>query len=104
MFDCVGLTFSIFYRYGSPGNVVNKEYQQFAEWYLPTFTGGILEALLKVLDQYRNKIYVSPRVLTEILKYIKTAYVLSVALRLELLLIKFSFAFQCEPFVFLETH
>lgn len=72
--DSVELTLLLYcFRYGSPGNVVNKEYQQFAEWYLPTFTGGILEALLKVLDQYRNKIYVSPRVLTEILKYIKTA-------------------------------
>lgn len=62
-----------FERYGSPGHVVNKEYQKFAEWYLPTFTGGILESLLKVLDQYRNKVYVSHRVLTEILCYIKTA-------------------------------
>ena len=65
-----------FERYGSPGNVINKEYQKFAEWYLPTFTGGILESLLKLLDQYRNKIYVSPRVLAEVLSYIKTAYVL----------------------------
>lgn len=63
----------MFERYGSPGNVVNKEYQKFAEWYLPTFTAGILETLLKVLDQYRNKVYVSSRVLTEILNYIKTA-------------------------------
>lgn len=63
----------MFERYGSPGNVVNKEYQEFAEWYLPTFTTGILGALLKVLDQYRNKIYVSTRVLTEVLNYLKTA-------------------------------
>lgn len=63
----------MFERYGSPGNVVNKEYQPFAEWYLPTFTGGVLDALLKVLDSYRNKVYVSPRVITEILNYIKTA-------------------------------
>lgn len=63
----------MFERYGSPGNVVNKEYKEFAEWYLPTFTQGILEALLKTLDQYRNNIYVSNRVLTEILNYLKTA-------------------------------
>lgn len=62
----------MFERYGSPGNVVSREYQSFAEWYLPTFTNGILNAMLKVLDQYRNNIYVSPRVLTEILNYIKT--------------------------------
>lgn len=63
----------VFERYGSPGNEVGKEYEKFAEWYLPTFTNGILEALLKMLDQYRNKIYVSPRVMTEILNYLKTA-------------------------------
>lgn len=62
-----------FERYGSPGNVVNKEYQKFAEWYLPTFTGGILESLFKVLQQYGAGIYVSPRVLTEVLNYIKIA-------------------------------
>lgn len=62
-----------FERYGSPGNVVNKEYQKFAEWYLPTFSSRILESLLRVLDAYRNNIYVSPRVLTETLSYIKTA-------------------------------
>lgn len=83
VFDSAELTVIPFFRYGSPGNVVNKEYQQFAEWYLPTFTGGILEALLKVLDQYRNKIYVSPRVLTEILKYIKTAYAFPFAMCIE---------------------
>lgn len=62
-----------FDRYGSPGHVVNKEYQKFAEWYLPTFTGGILQSLLNVLKEYRNNVYVSPRVITEILHYIKTS-------------------------------
>jgi hypothetical protein len=35
--------------------------QEFAEWYLKTFSGGILMAMLKNLDQFRQKIYVSPR-------------------------------------------
>uniref|UniRef100_U5EWH1 Putative nuclear transport receptor ranbp7/ranbp8 importin beta superfamily n=1 Tax=Corethrella appendiculata TaxID=1370023 RepID=U5EWH1_9DIPT len=61
----------MFERYGSPGNVVAKEYDEFAEWFLPTFTNGILAVLLKTLDQYRNKIYVSPRVITDILNYLK---------------------------------
>lgn len=59
----------IFERYGSPG-VVSKEYREFADWYLKTFSGGILEVLLKILDQYRNKVYVSPRVLQQTLNYI----------------------------------
>lgn len=65
-----------FFSYGSPHNVISKEYQKFAEWYLPTFTTGVLEVLLKILDQYRNKVYVSPRVLTDILSYLKNASVM----------------------------
>ncbi|XP_032527964.1 importin-7 [Danaus plexippus] len=61
--------YRLFERYGSPVNV-RDEYVQFAEWYLTTFTGGILEVLLRVLDQYRNKIYVSPRVLQQTISYI----------------------------------
>lgn len=63
----------MFERYGSPNNCLSEKYQKFAEWYLPTFTAGVLEVQLKVLDQYRNKLYVSPRVLTNILSYLKTA-------------------------------
>ena len=53
-------TFIIFERYGSPGSVT-KEYKEFAEWFLKTFSGGILTSMLTNLDQYRQKIYVSPR-------------------------------------------
>ncbi|XP_024936416.1 importin-7 isoform X2 [Cephus cinctus] len=59
----------MFERYGSPGNVT-KEYKEFSEWYLQTFSGGILEVLLKILDQYRRKIYVSPRVVQQSINYI----------------------------------
>ncbi|XP_058126531.1 importin-7 [Anopheles ziemanni] len=63
----------MFERYGSPGNVISKEYKEFADWFLQTFTSGLLTVLLKILDQYRNKVYVSPRVMTNTLDYIKTA-------------------------------
>lgn len=62
------------FRYGSPGNVT-KEYKEFAEWYLKTFSAGILEVLLKILDQYRRKIYVSPRVIQQTINYINQGYV-----------------------------
>lgn len=65
----------MFERYGSPGNVVSKEYEPFSQWYLTTFSAGVLEVQLKVLDQFRNKVYVSPRVLTDILTYLKLAWV-----------------------------
>ncbi|CAH0401822.1 unnamed protein product [Chilo suppressalis] len=61
--------FRVFERFGSPVNT-RDEYVQFAEWYLTTFTRGILEVLLRILDQYRLKVYVSPRVLQLTLTYI----------------------------------
>lgn len=62
----------MFERYGSPGKVI-KEYKDFSEWYLQTFSGGILEVLLKILDQYRRKVFVSPRVVQQSLNYINQA-------------------------------
>lgn len=58
-----------FDRYGSPGNVT-KEYQNFADFYLKTFSQGVLQELLALLDSYRNKQYVSPRVLQQIMNYL----------------------------------
>jgi len=63
----------MFERYGSPGNVVSKDYEKFAEWYLKTFSSGVLQVQLKTLDQFRQKLYVSPRVMTDILGYLKNA-------------------------------
>ena len=62
----------LFERYGSPGSVT-KEYKEFAEWYLKTFSGGILTSMLKNLDQFRRKMYVSPRVMQQALNYVNTA-------------------------------
>ena len=63
----------MFERYGSPGNVVSKEYEEFSKWYLNTFSTGVLQVQFKVLGEYRNKNYVSPRVLTDILNYMKNS-------------------------------
>ncbi len=41
--------------------------------YLSCSLGGILQVLLKVLDQYRRKVYVSPRVLQQTLNYVNGA-------------------------------
>lgn len=61
-----------FERYGSPGNVM-KEYTKFAEWYIKTFSAGILEVLLKLLNQYRNKEYITPRILQLTITYLSQA-------------------------------
>ena len=52
---------------------MTKEYKEFSEWYLKTFSSGILTSMLKNLDQYRRKLYVSPRVMQQALNYINTA-------------------------------
>ncbi|KFM76182.1 Importin-7, partial [Stegodyphus mimosarum] len=62
----------VFERYGNPGNVT-KEYKDFAVYYLKAYTAGILEVLLKLLDQYRQKVFISPRVLQLVLNYINEA-------------------------------
>jgi len=59
----------LFERYGSPGNVI-KEYKDMSEWYLKTFSCGVLNALLKLLEGYRQKVFVAPRVLQQSLNYI----------------------------------
>ncbi|XP_033645727.1 importin-7-like [Asterias rubens] len=61
----------VFERYGSPGNVV-KEYVKFSDWFLKTFSASTLRVLLVVLDQYRQKWYVAPRVLQQALNYVNT--------------------------------
>ncbi|GAB6021254.1 hypothetical protein CHUAL_003869 [Chamberlinius hualienensis] len=61
----------IFERFGSPGDV-SKEYRQFADYYLKQYSGGVLEALFKVLDEYRRRVYLSPRALQLTLNYINT--------------------------------
>lgn len=62
----------VFERYGTTGGVT-KEYKEFSEWYLKTFSGGIITVLLKILDQYRQRVYVAPRVLQETLAYLNLA-------------------------------
>ncbi|XP_029616953.1 importin-8 isoform X4 [Salmo trutta] len=59
----------LFERYGSPGNVT-KEYFEFADFFLKTYAVGIQQVLLKVLDQHRQKHYVTPHVLQKSLNYL----------------------------------
>nr|CAI5832904.1 unnamed protein product [Callosobruchus analis] len=66
------ILYRMFERYGSPGHVT-KEYSEFAEWYLQTFSQGILEVLLRVLDGYRGGHWVPPRVLQQTLNYLNQA-------------------------------
>ncbi|CAN7998754.1 unnamed protein product [Ixodes hexagonus] len=62
----------MFERYGSPGSVT-KEYGEFADFFLKAYSEGILQVVLKVLDQHRQKVYVSPRVLQHALNYLRHA-------------------------------
>ncbi|XP_037369985.1 importin-8 isoform X1 [Talpa occidentalis] len=67
----------LFERYGSPGNVT-KEYFEFSEFFLKTYAVGIQQVLLKILDQYRQKEYVAPRVLQQAFNYLNQGVVHSV--------------------------
>ncbi|XP_077356952.1 importin-8 isoform X2 [Festucalex cinctus] len=59
----------LFKRYGSPGNVT-KEYFEFADFFLKTYAVALQQVLLQVVDQYRHKQYVTPRVLQQCLNYL----------------------------------
>ncbi|XP_025407718.1 importin-7 isoform X2 [Sipha flava] len=61
--------YRIFERFGSPGSVA-QEYVHFATFYVKTFSTGVIEIVLRILDQYRNKVYVPPRVMQMGLNYL----------------------------------
>ncbi|XP_020831463.1 importin-8 isoform X2 [Phascolarctos cinereus] len=67
----------LFERYGSPGNVT-KEYIEFSEFFLKTYAVGIQQVLLKILNQYRQKEYVAPRVLQQTLNYLNQGVIHSI--------------------------
>lgn len=62
-----------FQRYGSPGHEINWDYKQFSKWYLVTFPRDMLQSFLNILKSHCNNVYVSPRVITDILNYMKIA-------------------------------
>ena len=70
----------VFDRYGSPGSA-NKEYKEFADWFIKTFSTGIITALFSILSSHAASAtdpskWVAPRVLQQTLNYISTAWVL----------------------------
>eukprot|EP00794_Sanderia_malayensis_P018281 gene18281-20104_t len=65
----VTVLFRIFERYGCPG-LVAKEYAGFADFYDKHFAESVMESMLKILDQYRRKEFVSPRVLQQTFNYL----------------------------------
>ncbi|XP_020624379.1 importin-7-like [Orbicella faveolata] len=60
----------LFERYGTPGSIT-KEYEQFSEYYCKSFAASVTQILLKVLDQYRRKVFVAPRVIQQTVNYLK---------------------------------
>lgn len=62
----------IFERYGSP-NSVQKEYKEFANWYIEFFSEKVIQTIIKILEQYALGQYVSPRVMQQALNYLNTA-------------------------------
>ncbi|XP_040569729.1 importin-7 [Lepeophtheirus salmonis] len=71
----------LFERFGSPGKV-GKDYVEFSQWYIKTFSHGILSSLFTLLDLYRSGVYVSPRVMQLTLNYLNTAVAHSLTWRI----------------------
>jgi hypothetical protein len=64
----------MFERYGTPSNA-GKEYTEFANFFLKGYANNILTSILKILEHYRNGVYVSPRVLQQAINYIEYSVV-----------------------------
>jgi hypothetical protein len=58
-----------FHRYGNPGKT-EQEYNEFSNWFLHTFSEGIIHAMLRILEQYCNKQYLPRRLLQMVLNCI----------------------------------
>jgi len=59
----------IFDRYGCP-STCNAEHKKFSQWYMRTFSEGINNVLLSIMNRYAEGEYISPRVMHLILSYI----------------------------------
>ena len=68
----INMAYRIFDRYGTPATV-QKDYKKFADWFINTFSQGIVTALLSILEQFGNGVYVTPRVLNLTLSYLNVA-------------------------------
>lgn len=63
----------IFERFGSPKEV-QKEYRAFANWYVQTFSAGIIQVILKTLDLYAQNVYFPNRVIQQCINYLNNWY------------------------------
>eukprot|EP00041_Stephanoeca_diplocostata_P015599 m.298645 g.298645 ORF g.298645 m.298645 type:complete len:1040 (-) comp20094_c0_seq2:338-3457(-) len=62
----------LFQRYGTVSQA-QEEYKSFAEVFSREYSAGVLEIMWNSIKQYRAGAYMSPRVVTEILRYIENA-------------------------------
>ncbi|XP_075231747.1 importin-8-like [Lycorma delicatula] len=58
--------------YGIPDNI-SKEYYEFSDWYVNTFSYIVIKVLMSILDQFNRNEYVSPRVMELTLDYLNLA-------------------------------
>ena len=65
----VTVLYKVFERYGCPGSE-EKEYNAFADFYDKHHSEKVTGLMLKVLDQFRRKEYVAPRILQQSLNYL----------------------------------
>lgn len=64
----------IFDRYATPQHA-NSEYKKFSVWYMKTFSVGIIQVILKTLDQYTQGVYYPNRIVQQCITYLTTGLV-----------------------------
>jgi len=66
----IRILYRMFERYGTPGSVM-KEYKQFAEFFLKTFSEGALQIVFKIMESFRRGDFVAEKVMRDALLYLK---------------------------------
>lgn len=64
-------------RHGAPANLQkdpSADKVEFANYYLKGFSGKVITIIFGLLEQYRQKIYVSPRIIQLSLNYLRERY------------------------------
>lgn len=66
------ILYRMFERYGSPGGVT-KDYKDFAQYYLNTYSQGALDVVFKIMDAYRKGNFVAEKVMRDAILYLRNA-------------------------------
>lgn len=64
--------YTLFHRYGTPSHAT-EDYVEFSELYTEVYSLPLLELMWEQVQRYKSGVYVAPRVLTEVMRYLENA-------------------------------